>query len=117
MREGTGANRDTHERNAMRTIFGCSFAALLLLAATAAAQYPPYQNGFGGYPGAPNGGYGGGQQYGGVPYGGSPLSPFLNLRGGINGTSNPAVNYYNFVRPNLPNVNRMGGFNPGATGW
>jgi hypothetical protein len=55
-------------------------AALVAVAAPAAAQYPyPY----------PNAAVGSAQ---------SPLSPYLNLQ---SGRGNPAVNYYNFVRPGL----------------
>ncbi|HEY1376418.1 MAG TPA: hypothetical protein VGF55_06470, partial [Gemmataceae bacterium] len=61
-------------------------AGLLATAGPAAAQYP--------YPYPPS-------AYGPTPGGqpGSPLSPYLNLLGGP--SSSPAVNYYNFVRPNL----------------
>ncbi|QEL13345.1 hypothetical protein [Limnoglobus roseus] len=69
-----------------------SFAALLLFASPAAAQY--------GYP--QGGGYGGGgyQNYGPNPYNraNQPLSPYLNLNRG----ANPATNYYYGVRPGLP---------------
>ena len=58
--------------------------ALLATAGSAAAQYPyPYQQP--GYANPPGG------------IAGPPLSPYLNL---LNG-GNPAVNYYNFVRPQL----------------
>src|SRR5436305_13542545 len=59
-------------------------AGLLATAGSATAQNP--------YPYPP-------QAYG-SPGGraGPPLSPYLNL---LNGPGNPAVNYYNFVRPNL----------------
>jgi hypothetical protein len=59
-------------------------SSLLAMAAPAAAQYPyPYQ--------AP---------YGQQPMSAPPvLSPYLNLRN--NGNNNAAVNYYNFVRPQL----------------
>jgi hypothetical protein len=58
-------------------------AGLLAVAGPAAAQYPyPY----------PSTAYG----QGGRP--GPVLSPYLNL---LNGRGNPAVNYYNFVQPNL----------------
>jgi len=70
----------------MRTIIALSIAALTT-ASAAAQQYP------GGYPGGNAGGYPG-------LYGGG-LSPYLNLRGGSGAgrLNNPAVNYYNFVRP------------------
>ncbi|MFL5338779.1 MAG: hypothetical protein ACJ8F7_01315 [Gemmataceae bacterium] len=97
----------------MRATIGLSLASLLIVTATASAQYP-YQ-GSGGYGGTSNP-YGGasGGPYGGVPYGGSPLSPYLNLGRGT--ASSPAVNYYNFVRPNLPNPNRMALGGVGAMG-
>jgi hypothetical protein len=58
-------------------------AGLLAAAGPAAAQYPyPY----------PSTAYGPGGRAGPV------LSPYLNL---LNGRGNPAVNYYNFVQPNL----------------
>jgi hypothetical protein len=58
--------------------------ALLAAVGPAAAQYPyPY----------PTQGYGQGYRPS------SPLSPYLNLLGGP--SNNAAVNYYNFVRPNL----------------
>jgi len=58
---------------------------LLATAGSATAQYP--------YPYPP-------QAYGTPPGGlaGPPLSPYLNLQ---NGRGNPAVNYYNFVQPQL----------------
>ncbi len=59
-------------------------AGLAAAAGPAAAQYP--------YPYPP-------AAYGSPATGGSPLSPYLNLRNGPN--SLPAVNYYNFVRPQL----------------
>jgi hypothetical protein len=59
-------------------------AGLLVTAGPATAQYPyPYQQP--GYANPPGG------------MAGPPLSPYLNL---LNG-GNPAVNYYNFVRPQL----------------
>ena len=110
----------------MRTAIVCSLLSSLVLSVTATAQYP-----YGGNPNygglAPYGGYGGyggygapqGGPYGNPAFGGSPVSPYLNLtgRGGANGIGNAAVNYYNFVRPNLPNVARPGAFAPMATGW
>src|SRR5438067_1867715 len=102
----------------MRTNIALSLGTLLVGTALASAQYP-FQGaqGYGGYPASPYGGYAGGP-YGGVPYGGSPLSPYLNLANrGVGGAGLPGVNYYNFVRPNLPNANRMGMYNPGAMGW
>jgi hypothetical protein len=71
---------------------------LLVAAAPAAAQYPyPY----------PSNAYGAGGRAGPV------LSPYLNL---LNGRGTPAVNYYNFVQPNLQLQQQQlyggGGFTP-----
>ncbi len=75
----------------MRSILGLSIAVLFGVAAVdARAQYPGYEGGSGGgFGGAPGAGYPG-------LYGGG-LSPYLNLRS--RNLGNPAVNYYNFVRP------------------
>ena len=97
----------------MRTNIGLSLAGLLVVTAVASAQYP-YQGGTG-Y-GTPYGSSASGP-YGGQQYGGSPLSPYLNLAGrGTAGAGLPGVNFFNFVRPNLPNANRMGLSAPGAMG-
>ncbi len=82
--------------------------ALAATAGTAAAQYPYPPNA---YPPTMYGGgysptmYGGGQPYpqiggvGGYPAPARPpVSPYLNI---LQGTGNPAVNYYNFARPQL----------------
>jgi hypothetical protein len=64
--------------------------AALVCAGPAAAQYPSTFNSGGGYIGG----------YAGPNYGAPaspPLSPYLNLFQG----GNPAVNYFNFVRPGL----------------
>jgi hypothetical protein len=104
----------------MRNIIGLSLLGILAAASTAAAQYPPYQNpyGGGGY-GSPYGGGYGNNPYGGIANGAgayrgpnAPLSPYLNL---LNGGS-PAANYYNFVRPNTFSPFRAGAFNPFAGG-
>jgi hypothetical protein len=71
----------------------------LAVAGPAAAQFPT-----GAYPGGYQGGYPGGGYMGGFAGpnfgapGRPPLSPYLNI---LQGTGNPAVNYYNFTRPNL----------------
>ena len=73
-------------------------AGLLATAAPAGAQYPfPYNQ----PPYA--------QQTGGMA--GPPLSPYLNL---LNGNGNPAVNYYNFVRPQLQQQQQMQAYGGGA---
>jgi hypothetical protein len=75
-------------RHLSRTLLAAGGA--LALAGPAAAQYP---TGYpvGGYPG----GYAG--QASTTPAR-PPLSPYLNI---LQGTGNPAVNYYNFTRPAL----------------
>ena len=91
----------------MRTL-ALSPLILLLAVGTTEAQYPYGPGGYSGfgYGGSAYGGYGGygallgsGGYPGGAPNYRSPVSPYLNLlNNGTNG-GNPAVNYFNFVRP------------------
>jgi hypothetical protein len=91
----------------MRTLT-LSLLTLLLAVGISRAQYPynpygGYGSGYGGYGGNGYGGYGAllgsGGYPGGLPNYRSPVSPYLNLLN--NGTTggNPAVNYFNFVKP------------------
>jgi hypothetical protein len=106
----------------MRCIIGLSLLGLLSLTASAVAQFPPNYGGnqYGGFGGGWGGGFGSNfNPYGGINVGAAgafrgpnaPLSPYLNLL-----NPNPAVNYFNFVRPNTFSPFRGAGLSPFPAG-